>query len=884
MNPQLEAVRTHLEDVGYRGDSGIVVPNYEFVDGNGTLVSADYIAFSDPYRQDISSACITVQWQPNGENKRKFLKQVSYIGTPLTLFVTEDTVELWSVRADKVADAPEHVWEINRLDYYFRNLGDDLKPATLQAARRHGRQLSFFHIDPQLEPFARNATKEVLVQRFTEALRIALDSVNQQSTDSLLRVAIWTLAARILQDKLRDDSNLQTRNIIELFDTLKLRFDRYFAGLDEDINKVGLPAVETLYFNLLNEFTFRSLTNDMLAYFYENALVDQAFQKKLGIYYTPRFLGERILQRLPLEDFPPEQRTVFDGTSGSGNLLLAAYDRLSNLLPYHWALTERHQYLLQHIHGTDLDPFACEVARLSLLLYDLPSGDDWNVRKGDIFALPQLDFTPQAIVGNPPFHEPRTTMGKRIQKATEVLKIYLNVLPADGLLAIVMPLTFLVNKSASEARRQLLETCDIYEVWHLNQGVILNWSIATVIIIARKQKHTRQERFPTRVLEVIGTDRMQFKQENKPTISYLASQEEWLATDYHSMASSPLDQIFRSINSCFEAIHPKHCRIHNGVQPGKDARKTHFEQDYCGKEWRKALLNNVRGQILEQYRIHWQSQEKKYIKYPSPQLQWPRTAAHFQVSKKIIINATRNAGGPWRLMAAIDEELLIPTENFHYGLVQNSVTAEEIVAVLNSAFANAWYARNFQGRDINLAILKKLPFPVFSEPQKELIAKLVNQVANEVGDTHNAILQLDEIVFDAYGLSGEDQERVKDWMERSPRPRPGKEWAKKERKSRPQNREVYQGEQWRMAGEVLDVSAESGMVLIEPDYGEAQEIPVPETMPGWAMRPNVAFEALIPIDQAYETDLRRINWLKFEPLDYGYMSEEELLESIRSVR
>ena len=100
MRQQLEIVQTCLEElVGYRGERGIVVPDYQFVVGDGTVVSADHIAFADPHRQDISSACIAVKWWPNGENKSQFLEQVSYLGTPLTLFVNQYEVEWWLVQA-----------------------------------------------------------------------------------------------------------------------------------------------------------------------------------------------------------------------------------------------------------------------------------------------------------------------------------------------------------------------------------------------------------------------------------------------------------------------------------------------------------------------------------------------------------------------------------------------------------------------------------------------------------------------------------------------------------------------------------------------------------------------------------------------------------------
>jgi hypothetical protein len=55
------------------------------------------------------------------------------------------------------------------------------------------------------------------------------------------------------------------------------------------------------------------------------------------------------------------------------------------------------------------------------------------------------------------------------------------------------------------------------------------------------------------------------------------------------------------------------------------------------------------------------------------------------------------------------------------------------------------------------------------------------------------------------------------------------------------------------------------------------EIPIPPTMPGWALRPGTTFLASIPWEQRHEIDLSRINWLDFRTLEFGYLSDEDLI-------
>ena len=75
-----------------------------------------------------------------------------------------------------------------------------------------------------------------------------------------------------------------------------------------------------------------------------------------------------------------------DGTCGSGSLLLSACKRLEDLASYEKTEFDRHDYLTRMIEGYDIDKFASEVARLSLLLYSLPYGNKWDIHAGDCFV------------------------------------------------------------------------------------------------------------------------------------------------------------------------------------------------------------------------------------------------------------------------------------------------------------------------------------------------------------------------------------------------------------------------------------------------------------------------------------------------------------------
>jgi len=249
------------------------------------------------------------------------------------------------------------------------------------------------------------------------------------------------------------------------------------------------------------------------------------------------------------------------------------------------------------------------------------------------------------------------------------------------------------------------------------------------------------------------------------------------------------------------------------------------------------------------------------------------------------MNATRNVSNPWRFYAAIDLDQLVVTENFHYVLPSGTVTIEELTAVFNSMVANAWYSSHNYHRDITLKHLRQLPFPSFSKQQKREIRSLVWQVTDlkrsladaKLEEVRRCVVELDEIVCDAYGLSADEREQIREWMDRFPRP--GQEWEGKPLIPGASGEPTpYQGRQWRLSGRVEAVDTEQETVSIWTEgRGSSVEIPIPPTMPGWALRPGATFRVSIPWDQRYETDLSRIGRLGFRPLDYGYLADDELV-------
>ena len=205
-------------------------------------------------------------------------------------------------------------------------------------------------------------------------------------------------------------------------------FEPHFS---EDLESESKPFEDTILGlyrtpDKISEYDFNAIDADVLGGIYEQylgyaqglaeeeAAAKRARRKKQGIFYTPQFVVDYIVQntvgRLLEERTHHEIRNlrILDPACGSGSFLIAAFDALDN---YHQGLTgdvasgfsptkqagysgeifdlsRRLQVLTQNLYGVDLDPQAVEIAQLNLLLKTLTRRErlpnlNPNIRRGN---------------------------------------------------------------------------------------------------------------------------------------------------------------------------------------------------------------------------------------------------------------------------------------------------------------------------------------------------------------------------------------------------------------------------------------------------------------------------------------------------------------------
>ena len=129
---------------------------------------------------------------------------------------------------------------------------------------------------------------------------------------------------------------------------------------------------------------FAHLSLDVLAFVWENTLVSDAMRESQGIHATPPSVA-RLIARTLIGDAPENRRFVVEPCCGSGTFLIAALQRIRELLPPDPDLRSRHRYFANTLKGFDTESFGLEVAQSCLTLADFPNQNGWYLKEEDVF-------------------------------------------------------------------------------------------------------------------------------------------------------------------------------------------------------------------------------------------------------------------------------------------------------------------------------------------------------------------------------------------------------------------------------------------------------------------------------------------------------------------
>ena len=792
MNPHaidiFSKVRDELKRLGYVDK--LLRQDYAFDDASvaGTVELHIPLAAFAQWPPSYRNACIGVL-TANGQSGPQFVTEYRTLGAPMFFEVVKDRLDRYRIEASGQASFLESIparnihraFEVNREkwapDTIFR--AKAITPITTPI------QLDFVDIGllPALKGMIHGKLDRLLRNILQNAL-IAYKEVTSGKPDEtlLFRLVFRFLAAKIFKDKKHPGNwAVPQANIIiqEIQRFYELTAPEMQKVLDEPITQ------QIIWDRFQNAFNFQNISVDDLAFIYENTLIRKETRKRFGVHSTPSVIAELMVDRLPFESLLEHERFIIEPFAGHGVFLVAALRRLRELLPVSLTDEERHKYLRDRLTAIEVDTFAAEVCRLSLMLADYPNPNGWQIIPEDVFASDILDKqleTSQIVLCNPPFED--FTLQERehyrdkiqsVHKPYEILNKVLENPPA--MFGFVLPKSAIMGERYIDIQDRIARTYEQIETIALPDRVFAFSDQETILVLASKQNKSAKTNVLTRTFWVRENDRQSLLQMGRLPVGIDKNINRSIHTAPVSLWNVPLSDIWDYLKRYpgFGDI----AELHQGIQWNIPLEKNRDALIALKPkpEFKKGL-DKVSGKVEPYFAKHfvYLNMDEKYRRRKAHLFPWDQP--------KVIANRAIISRGPWRIVGVPDRNGLVCRENFIAIWPKTNITVEVISALINSPLVNAaLYVRGGKRLNQNYT-LEQIPIPFPEAIDTEKITHLVINYANlrsRIEDSASepiiqkcvqTLMEIDGLVLKAYDLPPRLERKLLEYFRGYPRPLP----------------------------------------------------------------------------------------------------------------
>lgn len=777
----LSTFKAALRSAGY--DEARIRRDYHFCDltGSNAQVRRIPLAAFAGYPQSYQNARVGVIFEDKpGANS---VGEYRALGAPLLLTITRDAVQPWAAAMDG-ATPVGNPFPLRDTERVFQEQRAVWGPEVLGRMKKAG------DISPQSQPdlfdtgLAKDLErrfqprlKELLEHSFTE-IAAAYREVHGRppSVSPLFSFLFRFVTAKIFMDR------ADATGWDELSDPLEIlkAAEKQTGLLDKPQSDFRRKRIlDTAWHSISSTLHFQNLSVPDLAFVAESAFITDRTRDELGVHSTPAGLADYIVNQLPWDQVPPDERVVWEPFCGHGIFLAKAMERLARDVDPNLSARKRHQYFRDRLIGVETDPLSLEICRLVLTLSDYPNDNNWQLHNADVFSWPEWEGTLKsaaAVMANPPYEAFTERYRGRI-KATktkppaELLHRLLQQPPR--LLGLVVPQSFLSDPIYRDANRQLARRYDSIQIVELPR--IFRYANNETVALMASGLRTQGTTVRVHYAEVQKDGVERFLEDwdvKEARYADLPAPNE-LGEPRFTLRLLPKNSIFGQIKGQLKLGDV--ADIHQGVHwiarvDGKPQSAP--RSDVAANKERTGFRRGAEkmGGNLSQFQlltIRYLSlrEEHQWYRDKAWKLPWQK--------RKVACNAARlQPTSPWRLVTWADAEGLVFTKQFFSAWPREEVSEFAIGAILASPIANAFSFERDLDRDNHVGTLKELPLPAFEHLQEggelhrraaELQEKLavrdfVIPPAEEV--VLEAVLRLDAAVLTAYELPASAQHRL----------------------------------------------------------------------------------------------------------------------------
>ena len=633
------------------------------------------------------------------------------LGAPLLFVVEGPLVSLWQMRSNAPPHPLERLLPLDAIPDLFKRHHHQWQPDAIHRAKAIGAvheeyQLDF--VDLGLMPAVEGRIHAKLDRLLTDTLNAAHAVSHRLDPKLLFRTVFRLLAAKVLQD--RGHPHARRWDSAQLPSVLSA-IESYYSlapipGLRSPTASLALSAA---WDHLRHGLNFCNISSDDLAFVYENTLVTPAARRTFGTHSTPRQVAEYAVSRLQLHHHDARGLSIYEPFAGAGTFLISALRHLRDLLPADSTDQQRHELLVQRLTGDEIDPFACEVAILSLILADYPNHNGWRIRECDLFQNGLLRSRMEdhnVILCNPPFEnfsqDERSNYALThsfYSKPAAVLNAALDAHPLA--LAFVLPRAFLLHRQFLSERRRVEALYGAVELVALPDRVFAASKMESAVLLAREPRPAASKVLILRSTEVSDHDRATFLASGQTTTER-HHMRPVLETPRGDLWIEPLAELWHYLE-CAPRL-TAHFTVHRGLEwrsAQGDAWSRKPQADY------RAGLHTARGarQFVPGEPVFLDCRQER-LRGGAVHLPWDRP--------KLVMNAGRLSRRAWRIAVAFDDSGLLCSQQFCALWPRAALTDAQFLAfaaLLNGPVANAYLAARSPDKGLRISAIKQIPVP-----------------------------------------------------------------------------------------------------------------------------------------------------------------------------
>ena len=776
----LPLLQAELVKLGYSS----IEQNYVFADVFSSLPSDKVVplaAFTDTPPSYRNAALAVVEARP-GEPPEKLVSQYRALGAPLLFSVEGDQVVLWQVRPERRPTMYRSV-SLDQVPALFAEKHEVWSPGRIRSAKSLGLLDKAYQLDfidagllPAIEGEIHSKLDRLLTETLAETVRLRVIRPGEPADDRLVfRTVFRLLAAKVLQDRGHewttawnaDDVDSVLRGISSYYELPPLPGENISFR-----NTVFEPA----WLRLREGISFRNISSDDLAFVYENTLVTDETREHFGTHSTPRQLAEYVVSHMALWERDIWKVRVYEPFAGSGVFMVAALKQLRDLLPENMSERERHNFLVQRVRGAEIDAFAAEVARLSLILADYPNENGWEVEEINLFKndlLRHRASRANVILCNPPFEQFKPEERESYPEASR--RSYLK--PAAALSAVlearpdalgfVLPAPFVAGDQYEEHRRRVEALYKAIELVALPDNIFKASVVRSSLLIAREPRSEGDLTTSLRSTVVLQRDRARFLKTGE--VSDTRTRVRPMSRAMGSLWVEELQEVWEYLASAprLESI----ADVHKGVewQGGQADAVSDHERPFSRPGIHAA--NAIHAFALNRpVHLDWRPESFR-----------PRAAAYRWPwdKPKLLANAARISRGPWCFAAAADRSGLVASQQLFGIWPKTGLSLDALSALLNGPVAVGYIATHSPPDRIRVNAVESVPLPkAIPGELDELVLRYVailddpralfGTESNE--SAAKALNDIDAAVLEAYDLPPRLERQLLEYFRNDDRP------------------------------------------------------------------------------------------------------------------